>query len=316
MGKKFFILTALFFNVLALSGKNGTAGEMNSILASVNGEVISLKDVLLLTRNQEYLAYAAFSGEKLTAEIRKIRKKAVDEIIDRKLLVGAYYKQSFRISSRDIENEIDRTAQRMGCRSRDEFRSKMLAEQVDFESFRKELTERMIHVCMIQRLAMIEGAPTPKEVYEYFQKHRKSLAVSESYELAMLKLDSSRSDFQAEIKEVTAILSQFPERFSELVRKFDPRNKDGRIGSIEPGKMRSEFALAIKVPVEGKVYGPIQLDDGTVWVKMLRHNKGSDAEFSKVQEKIITIIETEKQRKALAVYMAELRKNAVLEYFF
>ena len=316
MWKKFFVLTAFFVGCLMLPAKDNAAEEMNSILASVNGEVISLKDVLLLTRNQEYLAYAAFSGEKLASEIRNIRKKAVDEIIDRKLLVGAYYKQSFRISGRDIENEIDRTAQRMGCRSRDEFRSRMLAEQVDFESFRKELEERMIHVCMLQRLAMIEGAPTPKEVYEYFEKHRSELAVSENYELAMLKLDNSRSDFQTEVKAVTAILNQFPERFTELVRKYNPQSKDGRIGSIEPGKMRSEFALAIKVPVEGKVYGPIQLEDGTVWVKMLRHNKGAEAEFSKVQEQIIKIIETEKQRKALTVYMAELRKDAVLEYFF
>ena len=190
MGKKFFLLLFFLSGVAAWCGGAVNESEMNSVLASVNGEAISLKDVLTLTRQQEYLAYAAFSGDKLTAEIKRIRKKAVDELIDRKLLVAEYHKQSFRISSRDIENEIDRTAQRMGCRSRDEFRSKMLAEQVDFESFRKELVERMIHVCMIQRLAMIEGAPTPKEVYEYFQKHRKSLAVSESYELAMLKLDS------------------------------------------------------------------------------------------------------------------------------
>ena len=48
MWKKLFIFTALFLSVLPLSGKNNTAVEMNSILASVNGEVISLKDVLLL----------------------------------------------------------------------------------------------------------------------------------------------------------------------------------------------------------------------------------------------------------------------------
>lgn len=316
MWKKFFILFIAVFCVCHLSGGTAGGSEMNSILASVNGEVISLKDVLQLTRNQEYLAYAAFSGEKLAAEIKRIRRKAVDEIIDRKLLVAAYSQQSFRISSRDIEHEIDRTALRMGCRSREEFRNKMIAENVDYELFRKELEQRLIQVYMLQRLTMIEGAPTPKEVYEYFRKHQKELAVSENYELAMLKLEKTRADFQAGCDEATRILSDEPERFQELVRRFNPQSKDGRIGLIEPGKIRIEFALALKTPVEGKVYGPIKVDDGVAWIKLLKHHKGSDAEFSKVQAKIVKIIEAEKQRKALAVYLAELRRDAVLEYFF
>lgn len=316
MLKKLFLFIMVASFALALAGKDGKQTEMNSILASVNGEVISLKDVLMLTRNQEYLAYAAFSGERLAEEIKSIRKKAVDEIIDRKLLVAEYYKQSFRISKWDIEHEIDRTAVRMGCRSRDEFRSKMMAENVDFEVFRKELEERMIHFAMLQRLRAIEGDVSPKEIYEYFQKHRQELAVNENYELAMLKIEKERADFAAAKEEITAVLTASPERFFEMVSKFDPGNKDGKTGSIEPGKMRIEFAEALKEPVEGKVYGAIELPDGTAWIKLLKHNRSSNAEFGVVQEQIKKIIEAEKQRKALTVYMAELRKNAVLEYFF
>ena len=69
--------------------------EMNSILASVNGEAILLSDILEITRKQEYQAYAAFSGKRLEQEIRNIRRQAVDSIIDRKLVVSDYQKQSF-----------------------------------------------------------------------------------------------------------------------------------------------------------------------------------------------------------------------------
>ena len=316
MLKKLFLLIICASCGFALVGKNGDNTEMNSVLASVNGEVVSLKDVLMLTRNQEYLAYAAFSGERLAEEIKRIRRKAVDEIIDRKLLVSEYYKQNFRISKWDIEHEIDRTALRMGCRSRDEFRSKMMAEKVDFEAFRKELEERMIHFAMLQRLTAIEGAVSPKEIYEYFQKHRQELSVSENYELAMLKIERSRADFAAVKAEITAALSGSQDRFYEMLGKYSSGSKDGKTGSIEPGKMRIEFAEALKEPIEGKVYGPVELSDGTAWIKLLKHNRGSSAEFGEVQERIKKIIEAEKQRKALAVYMTELRKNAVLEYFF
>ena len=316
MLKKLFLFIICAAGAFTLVGKNEHNTEMNSILASVNGEVVSLKDVLMLTRNQEYLAYAAFSGERLAEEIKSIRRKAVDEIIDRKLLVAEYYKQSFRISQWDIEHEIDRTALRMGCRSRDEFRSKMMAEKVDFERFRKELEERMIHFTMLQRLTLIEGDVSPKEIYEYFQSHRQELSGSENYELAMLKIEKARADFSAAKEEVTAALSTAPECFHEMVSKFNPGSNDGKTVSIEPGKMRIEFAEALKEPVEGKVYGPIELADGMAWIKLIKHNRAGNAGFGEVQARIKKIIEAEKQQKALTVYMAELRKNAVLEYFF
>ena len=41
---------------------NISGHEVNSILASVNGEAVSLMDVLPLTREQEYVAYASRSG--------------------------------------------------------------------------------------------------------------------------------------------------------------------------------------------------------------------------------------------------------------
>lgn len=70
--------------------------EVNSVLASVNGEPISLWDVLPATRQQEYQAYAAYSGDRLYEAIRQIRRKTVDDLIDRKLLIADYRDQAFR----------------------------------------------------------------------------------------------------------------------------------------------------------------------------------------------------------------------------
>ena len=69
--------------------------EVNSVLASVNGEPISLWDVLPATRQQEYQAYAAYSGDRLYEAIRQIRRKTVDDLIDRKLLIADYRDKPF-----------------------------------------------------------------------------------------------------------------------------------------------------------------------------------------------------------------------------
>lgn len=300
----------------AVAPKAVSSSEINSILASVNGEAISLQDVLMISRPQEIQAFAAFESKRLEQEIRNIRKKAVDELINRKLIIADYYKQPGRIQSSYFEQELDQAAFRMGCRSRSELRRKLIATGVDFEKFRKELEERMIYFYMLQRQGAIAGEATPQEIYEYFEKHRKELSGTETYELAMLKIENLRSDYRLVCQNIEAELAADPGRFAGLVKKYSADSRDGSIGAIEPGKMRIEFAMALKKPVVGKVYGPVKLEDGTAWIKLLKHNRPVNASFQEVQDKIKRIIENDRRKKVVDIYTENLRRNAILEYFF
>ena len=95
-------LTGFFLSVTASEVKksefvNDTEKEFNSIVASVNGEAITLMDVLPLTKNKEYQFYAAYSGDRLKQAIYNLRKKTVDDLIDHKLMQEEYRKQNFKI---------------------------------------------------------------------------------------------------------------------------------------------------------------------------------------------------------------------------
>lgn len=317
MKKYFFVwLNLLVLPLLLNAGTVSTPDEMNSVLASVNGEAISLKDVLAISRNREFQAYAAFDSKRLEAEIKKIRRECVDEIINRKLIIADYHKQPHRIENSFIEHELDQAAFRMGCKSRSELRQKLAENNMDFDQFRKELLERMIYYYMLQKQSAIDGEPTPQEIYEYFEKHKKELSGVETYELAMLKLEKSRKDFQTAVTQATAILAAEPNRFSELVQQFTGTSDGGKIGKIEPEKMRIEFVEITKNPVENKLYGPITLDDGVVWVKLLKHNKVRNASFSEVQDKIVQILTQQRRKNITDLYVNNLRRDAILEYFF
>ena len=311
-----FLLSVFCGFAMFAAGKNTAAAEMNSVLAGVNGEAVSLQDVLAISRHREFQAYAAFEGKRLENEINKIRRQCVDEIINRKLIIADYYKHPHRIENRFIEQELDQAAFRMGCNSREELRKKLSANDIDYSKFRKDLEERMIYFYMIQKQCAVEGEVTPQEIYEYFEKHKKELSGVETYELAMLKLEKSRTDFQTAVKDITAVLSAEPERFTEMVLKISGSADNGNIGAIEPDKMRIEFVEALKNPIENKVYGPIMLDDGTVWLKLLKHNKVTNASFTDVQERIVKILEQDRRKKIIELYVNKLRGDAILEYFF
>ena len=80
--------------------------------------------------------------------------------------------------------------------------------------------------------------------------------------------------------------------------------------------MRIEFVEITKNPVENKLYGPITLDDGVVWVKLLKHNKVRNASFSEVQDKIVPILTQQRRKNITDLYVNNLRRDAILEYFF
>ena len=290
--------------------------EINSVLASVNGEAISLSDVRAVSGQREIMLSISFSGKHLQDEIRKIRRQAVDDIINRKLVIAEYYKAPYRIENNIIEHELDQAAIRMGCRSRNDLRKKLAANNIDFAQFRKELEERMIYIYMVQKWSSIDGDPTPREIYEYYQAHSNELAGSENYELAMLKLDKSKSDFQSAFNEIDAALKNQPERFAEMVSRYTNDTRGGVIGSVEPAKLRIEFARELQNPVENKVYGPIALEDGTVWLKLLKHNKVKSVSFAQLQDRIVKILTEKRRSELIDLQINILRRNAIVKYFF
>ena len=134
----------------AADGQN----EMNSILASVNGEPVSLGDVLPSTRAREYQAVAAYSGKRFTEAIRAIRKKAVDDLIEKKLILADYKSQSYKISARDIEYELDKVAERMALLAPYQVNAKLMAAT-------GKSTTKFMHC-----LPAVKGNEVTEEVFE------------------------------------------------------------------------------------------------------------------------------------------------------
>lgn len=296
--------------------------ELNAILASVNGEPISLGDVLPLTHRQEQQAFVAYSGVRLFDAIRELRRKAVDELIDRKLIIADYYKQHLRIPRSEIEAELDRAAIRMNCRSRSEFLRKLRENGADIELIRKQLEENLIVPFMLFRKRSIGGDTSPRKLFEYFVLHEAELAGVESIELAMLKIEASRPGYKDICREISAELAASPQNFSALVQKYNGGKDDGRLGNIERSKLRSEFAAALhgKTLAKGFVSAAITVDDAsgpvTVWLRVIEHHVPQKILFADVEAKIVENITREQRRKERDEYTTELRRSALIEYFF
>ena len=294
--------------------------EVNSVLASVNGEPISLWDVLPATRQQEYQAYAAYSGNRLYEAIRQIRQKMVDNLIDRKLILADYRNMTFKISDQDIETELDNIAEQMGYNSRNEFISNARKNGSSLEEIRKNVTDKLIVQLMIFHKTQMAENVTPKEIYEYYQAHSEEFTKPETIELGLLLLTPDRSDLETVIAKISQELDKDPESFTALTKQYSSgpeADNGGNLGLIERNRLRPEFAKAISSSEQkGQVYGPIRTEDGIFFLKILNLNPAESGKLQQLMPEIRNRLEQEKRDKVKEEYIKQLRRNAIIRYFF
>ena len=309
-----FLLIFTAFMVL-IAGSGRVSVEMNSVLASVNGQAVTLVDVLPLTRARELQAHSVYSGERLQRVIADYRKEVVNELIDNILIQNEFTRQKFALAEQDVEREIDRFAIRIGCRSREQLVKKLRKDGSSIEEVRLGIRKNMMVQLMLFRQIRIADPVTPKELYDFFKLHESDYAVPEKVGLAMLKLDSNRNDLAEITEKISVEIKKDPARFSEIADMFNGKSGNSDLGEIDSKLLRPEFAAAFKEFKPGTVAGPLKVYDGVVWLKVTSWKPAQKPVFSEVESRIKNDLEREKREKIIASYISRLRANAVIEYF-
>ena len=288
--------------------------EVDSVLAAVNGDPITLGELLPMVRDREFQLKSVYTGEALEKEILKARFQAVEEIINNRLIVADFHSKNLVLFPQDIENELDRWGQHIGCPTRKELEEKVKASGTTLEKMREQISRRMMVQIMRRREFALAGSPSPAELYQRFKQEEKLLSFPGSVSLSLLKLPlndkKNTSDIQESLKKNPALWSQFAAQFA-----ITP-GSDGNIGTVELDKLRPEFAKAMTKILPESIYGPVTTADGVYFIKVLEYTPPRKAVFKDHIEEIRKKTEEEIFQKTSAAYSARLRKNAVIEYFF
>ena len=296
-----------------------TEDRLNAVLATVNGEPISLGDVLQITEAKEFQAASAFTGETLAKAVYALRLEAVDELIDNKLILADYATKSFEIPAKDVESAVDDASSRMGCRSRSELSRKLRENGSSIEEFRRKLREQLIIHIMLHREYSSSNFITPADLRRYYEEHAAEFDRPERIELALLQLSGKREDLGTVRDEVGKALAASPGRFEELVGRYSSgpaRGDGGKLGSIERKRLRSEFSVFLgDHPAVGRIYGPIETADGVFWLKVLAYDPAEKIPFEKSSVEIRRRLEKQLRRESRERYCARLRKGAIVRYF-
>ncbi len=298
---------AVFFCtvMLTVSGaeKGGSAdAEVNSVLAVVNGEAVTLKDVLDQSSGREYPFYAAGADRENYEAVKSLRRKVVDEIINRKLLLAEYRRQPFEIPSQYLESFLDDLAQNYGCRTRSEFARRLRRDGSSIEEFREKAKERLIEQAMLGRQISSRVHVSPKQVAEYMQANN----IIPEAEVHLFLLLTGETP---ELKDRAAF-----EAYAREKSRAGNRENGGDYSWCRRKRLRREFQEALKGAKLGEVCGPVKTAEGNFYL-LIAEERMTDASGMDAAA-VRRLLEAKERERVSREYLDELRKDATIRYYF
>ena len=315
-----FAVCFVFLSGIVCCCGNETDKETDSVLASVNGEPVSLSDVMFETQNEEYYLVNALDKKQSAKAIYELRKKTLEEIIDRKLILAEYRKNPFPIDNQQISNALDEMAVKANCRTRSEFYEKLRNSGLSVDEFKRKVEERITVQYVIGRELYVNVNVSPKKVYEYYTAHESDFVTPDKIQLNILFLDCRKADFEAKKVNVKSRINANPSDFLSLVREYSelPGAKKGNYVLLSPvNKLRKEFQEALKEKKLNHIIGPLEIaDEGVYYLMADRIIPGNKKALAEVQQDIINKLENEQRINAYNAYVRKLRSQAIIRYMF
>ena len=293
---------------------------VDSILASVNGEPISLTDVLYESRQEEARMYLAYSGKEIYQAIKDFRKKVLEDIINRKLIIADYKLKPFTIPPQYTESMLDELAINFGCSSRSELELKAKQSGTTLAELRQKAEDKIILQVMVNNYFYTHVNFTPKDLYDYYEKHKADFSTPEKIKLQLLMLRKDKKDFSKIRDEVANELKSHSKKaFQAMVKLYSdgPGAKNGGdLGWIESTRVRPEFTAALQTVKIGNIYGPITAEEGVYFLRVDGIAPATISAFEKISPELKSDIENRMKAVALKEYLKQLHEKAIIRYYF
>ncbi len=297
--------------------------RIDSVLVSVNGTAITLLDVILETERSEKALVGVYTGERLYAETRNIRKTALENIITRKLLYAKYRENPFKIENQDIENFIDSMVKDSGAISRAAFEKAMEAIGYPPERLREYAKERIAVEGLMYFYCDRDVYVAPKEVYEEYLLHPEKWTVPERISIQLLQINTSNtaSDSKKAVEDIQKLIREdsSQERFTRAVLAYSAAanaKTGGVIDDTERDKIRPEFAQALKDAKTGDIVGPIEAPEAIFFLRVVSITPAKKVPFSEIGKEIREEMTRERAEEARKKFAENLRTNAFVRYYF
>ena len=295
-------------------------GVVDRIVAIVNQEVITLSEVDRLIaplRNEIQVEDRLERNEKL----RELRLKALDRLVEEKVLDFEAKKAGIRVTNREVETIIDDIKRRSNA-TQEDLENALAKDGLTYERYKKEIERQITRQRLVQWSIKAEPKASEKELRDFYEKNSSRYRTMESYRPAHILFVVPKNATPEQILEIRIRCQKVLDRirngenFGEMALLYsqDPSSKDGGdLGFFKKGELLPPLeraALRLKV---GEVSETVRTDYGFHLVKLIDRRGGLPLPFEEVKEKIVADYLGMEMEKAVRQLISSMKEKSVIE---
>jgi parvulin-like peptidyl-prolyl isomerase len=295
---------------------------VDGVAAVVNDDVITYSQVRGLVGPREKLLRAQFSGEDLIKKIKEARELALQDLIDRQLILDAFKKENWQIPDHFVEDRMHDIVRTDFGGDRNTFIKTLEAQNFTMGEFKRMEMEKMIVQAMRSKNVKLDVIASPAKVEEYYKAHRDEFTSKEQIKLRLIMIPSHASDGEGAAQKAMAdeIFSKLQhgaefERMAQLYSEDSTRENGGDWGWVDRKTLAGPLEKAAFALDTGKVSNIIEFSGNYYILKVEDRHGGETRSLEQARADIEKKLVHDEAQKLQEKWLASLRSKAYIKTF-
>jgi len=177
---------------------------VDGIAAIVNGDVITYSQVRQLSAPRAKLLQSQFTGEELANKLKEVHQLALKDLIDRRLIIQAFKKESFAIPDHIVDQRVHDIIRESFGGDRNTFVKTLEAQNYSLGEFKEKEMERIIVQAMRSHNVKTNYIISPTKIEDFYRKHRELFTTKEEIKLRMIMISGQKDTGNAQAQKSLA----------------------------------------------------------------------------------------------------------------
>jgi parvulin-like peptidyl-prolyl isomerase len=295
---------------------------VDGMAAVVNGEVITYSQVRALSAPQEKVLRQQYTGPELEKKLTEVRQLALRDLVDRRLVIQAFKKESYEIPDHIVDQRIQEIIRESFGGDRNTFVKTLEAQNYTLGEFKQKEMEKIIVGAMKSHNVKINQIISPVKIEDYYRKHRDEFTSKEQIKLRMIMIsghqDTASAPAQKELAEEVlgklAAGAEF-EQMAQMYSEDSTKDNGGDWGWIERKTLAEPLEkFAFNMPV-GRISNIVDYAGNYYILKVEDKQGGSTKSLAEVRSDIEKKLVQKEAEQIQERWLASLREKAYIKTF-
>ena len=298
------------------------AQQVDGIAAIVNGDVITYSQVRQLSAPRERLLRSQLTGQELENKMKEARELALKDLIDRRLIIQAFKKESFQIPDHIVDQRVHDIIRENFGGDRSTFIKTLEAQKYSLGDFKEKEMERIMVQAMRSHNVKTQMIASPTKIEDYYRKHHDEFTSKEEIKLRMIMISGQKDTGNAQAQKALAeeVLGRLAsggefEQTAQVYSEDSTKDNGGDWGWIGRNTLAAPLEkFAFNMPV-GRISNIIDYAGNYYNLKVEDKRGGTTKSLAEARADIEKKLIQDEAQQLQERWIAGLRKKAYIRTF-